>query len=546
MARDREMQNETERLSHILTNLEARISRIESHLNLEPLELKERPNVAVVEPEVPQNETLEFKIGLYWFAKTGIAAFITGIVFLLLKPYHDLHPAFASVLGLILACAVFLSSRYLRKSSPFLSGYLRGGGLVLFFFAALRLHYFSEQPVLIDRTLEVILLLLITTISLIISIRQISVYLTAVSLMMGYATALTSEQLYSFLIITTIMSLLVVYLSINNRWYSLVIYGIILTYLTLFVWLINNPVVGNAIEFRTSPYVSALFVLLCTLIFASATYCREKSINENSTVILTSLLNCFMGYGLYLVMTVAEFQDKLPFSNLIASLVFIILAMALWLREKSKYQTFFYAMTGYAALTVAIVAQFKTPDSFIWLCWQSLLVVSTAVWFRSKFIVVTNFVIYTIIFITYLVLAGTVSVTSLSFGAVALLSARVLSWQRHRLELKTDRMRTAYLVAAFFIFPYALYHTVPSDYVSLSWLLVAILYYVISLILKNIKYRWMALFTFMLTALYLLIVGIIKLEPTLRIISLLVLGIVLIAVSLIYAKSKLKASPKDR
>ncbi|MFZ1080306.1 MAG: hypothetical protein WAO19_00095, partial [Candidatus Kryptoniota bacterium] len=266
----------------------------------------------------------------------------------------------------------------------------------------------------------------------------------------------------------------------------------------------------------------------------------------NSTVILTSLLNCFMGYGLYLVMTVAEFQDKLPFSNLIASLVFIILAMALWLREKSKYQTFFYAMTGYAALTVAIVAQFKTPDSFIWLCWQSLLVVSTAVWFRSKFIVVTNFVIYTIIFITYLVLAGTVSVTSLSFGAVALLSARVLSWQRHRLELKTDRMRTAYLVAAFFIFPYALYHTVPSDYVSLSWLLVAILYYVISLILKNIKYRWMALFTFMLTALYLLIVGIIKLEPTLRIISLLVLGIVLIAVSLIYAKSKLKASPKDR
>ncbi len=529
-----------------MANLDARLSRIERHLNFEPLEDKEKTNVVVDEPEPPQRETLELKIGLYWFAKAGIAALITGIAFLLLQPYHDLHPAFAPILGFILSGSVLLSSRYLRKSSPFLSGYLRGGGLVLFFFATLRLHYFSEHPVLIDRTPEVVLLLLIATISLIISIRQSSVYLTAVTLMMGYATALLSEQMYSFLMITTVTSLLVLYLSIKYKWYILVIYGIILTYFTHLVWLINNPVVGNPIELRTSPYGSVLFVLFFVLIFASATYFREKAPKENSIVILSSLLNCLVGYGLYLAMTVAEFQDRLPLSHLIASVMFIILAMIFWLRENSRYQTFFYAMTGYAALSVAIVAQFKTPDSFIWLCWQSLLVVSTAVWFRSKFIVVTNFFIYTVIFITYLAVAGTVSVTSLSFGMVALLSARVLNWQRHRLELKTDRMRTAYLVAAFFIFPYALYHTVPPDYISLSWLAVAISYYVISLILKNMKYRWMALFTFILTALYLLIVGIIKLEPTSRIISLLILGMVLLAISFIYARSKLKSGSKDR
>ena len=201
-------------------------------------------------------------------------------------------------------------------------------------------------------------------------------------------------------------------------------------------------------------------------------------------------------------------------------------------------------MTGYTALSVAIIAGFKTPDFFIWLCWQSLLVVSTAVWFRSKFIVVTNFIIYTIIFVAYLFLAGTVSITSISFGVVALLSARILKWQQQRLELKTEMMRNAYLVAAFFIIPYALYNTLPKEFVSLSWLCVAIVYYIISLILENMKYRWMALLTFLATALYLLITGITKLEPVFYIISFLVLGVVLLAVSFIYARAKIKSGAR--
>ncbi|MGO9481499.1 MAG: hypothetical protein ACLP05_06945 [Candidatus Kryptoniota bacterium] len=545
MTEDSERRDEAEPLNRILANLEARLSRIERHLDLEPIEQNGREDKAAEQPPAAQRETLELKIGLYWFAKAGIAALITGIVFLLLLPYHDLSPTFAPILGFVLAGSVLLFSPYLRKSFPFLSGYSLGGGLILLFSAALRLHYFAQQPVLSGIAPEVFLLLLIAAVSLIVSIRQNSMYLTALSLTLGYATALMSEQMYSFLTITTVTSLLVVYLSIRYKWYSLVVFGIILTNFAQTMWLMNNPVAGNPIEFRASPYGGALFILLYALIFASAIYFREKDLKENSIVIVISLLNCFIGYGLYLVLTVAEFQERLPLFHLIASVMFIALAIAFWLREKSRFQTFFYAMTGYAALTVAIVAQFKTPDSFIWLCWQSLLVVSTAVWFRSKFVVVTNFVIYTIIFITYLIVAGAVNITSLSFGVVALLSARVLSWQKHRLELKTDTMRTAYLIAAFFIFPYALYHTVPAGYISLSWLAVAILYYIISLILNNMKYRWMALSTFILTALYLLIVGIIKLEPTLRIISLLILGMALLTISFIYARAKLKSSAKN-
>jgi uncharacterized membrane protein len=95
------------------------------------------------------------------------------------------------------------------------------------------------------------------------------------------------------------------------------------------------------------------------------------------------------------------------------------------------------------------------------------------------------------------------------------------------------------------MFPYALYHTVPSGYVSLSWVGVAGFYYLLSIILKNKKYRWMALLTFMLTALYLLAIGTINFDPVFRLISFIVLGTALIIVSILYTKVRNKNKPEN-
>ena len=170
------------------------------------------------------------------------------------------------------------------------------------------------------------------------------------------------------------------------------------------------------------------------------------------------------------------------------------------------------------------------------MCWQSLLVISTAVWFRSKFIIVANFIIYAIIFVAYLAVEGKVDLISISFGIVALLSARVLNWKKDRLELKTEQMRNAYLLSALFIIPYALYFAMPESLISVSWIVVAIVYYILSLILKNKKYRWMALLTLLLTVGYVFIIGITNSDPTYKIVSFIALGTVLIVVSLTYTK----------
>jgi hypothetical protein len=201
-------------------------------------------------------------------------------------------------------------------------------------------------------------------------------------------------------------------------------------------------------------------------------------------------------------------------------------------------------MVGYAALSVAIVAQFPMPDFFVWLCWQSILVVSTAVWFRSRFIIVANFVIYIVIFVAYLVTAATVSTVSVSFGVVALISARILNWQRDRLVLKTELMRNAYLASALLFLPYALYHSVSARFISVSWLVLASFYYIAGRMLNSRKYRWMALLTMSLTILYVFIVDLTAVDPAVRIVSFLVLGTALLAISMFYSRKKRKTAAK--
>jgi len=139
---------------------------------------------------------------------------------------------------------------------------------------------------------------------------------------------------------------------------------------------------------------------------------------------------------------------------------------------------------------------------------------------------------------------------SVGFGIVALLTARILNWKKERLELKTELMRNAYLASAFVVFPYALYHLVPRAFVSVAWVGIAVAYYLMNLIIRNPKYRWMGHLTLLLTVLYLIVVGVTQLAPGYRIVSFLVLGTVLLAVSLIFtqvrARRKRESGPTTR
>ncbi len=527
-------------ITALLKSLEERIEKIEKVLNIEtPLHRESEPVPVKEIVDYPEREErLEYQIGQFWFAKAGIIILIIGIAFFLTFPYKNLSPVVPCLFGFVFAFLFFICSGWCKKTFNFISGYLYGGGLVLLYFTAVKMHFFGNEQLIRGLPLEIFILIIISAIEIYLSLKRKSSYLAALSLTLGYVTSVLSNDAYFIFISVLILSGLAVYIKLRFEWDMMIFYGIILTYTAHFIWFINNPVINGQIQTVTVPQSNLLFLISYSLIFAAGNLMRKKGHPENASVIVSSLLNAAGCYGLFSLISLSMDPGTIFIYNIAASILFLVISVLFWVREQSRYSTFIFAILGYLALSVAIIVEFKTPGSFIWLCWQSLLVVSTAIWFRSKYIILANFIIYLIIFFTYLLLEGKIHLVSLSFGIVALLSARILNWKKDRLELKTDQMRNAYLLSALFIIPYALYFAMPDGLISVSWIGAAILYYLLSLALKNKKYRWMALLTLLLTIVYVFVIGITSSDPTYKIVSFILLGAVLISVSLIYTKYK--------
>jgi len=529
-----------------LARLERRLSLIEKQLEIDqesPLE-SGSPEPAADDAE-HREEDLENRIGENWFPRVGITVLVIGLVFLLTFPFQGLPAILPSLFGYLLVGGAMGLSRSWRNSFPGMSHYVRGGALVLLYFTTLRLHFFSIDPPITDIRIEIFLLLLVVGITIFASLRARSQFLVALSLTTGFITALISEDPWVVISVNTALALATVVFARQHAWPALLLYGTVLTYMAHLLWVLNDPVAGNPVVLMPPTPANTLPILLYAVIFAAGTLFRRDAIQEQGFVITNSFVNALTSGGLYLILTAARGGEALALYQAIASGLFLCIAIAFWQKEESKYSTFFYAMLGYLALSIATISLFTRPDYFIWLAWQSLLVVSTAVWFRSQFIVITNFVIYIMVFAAYALLVDTVHVVSLSFGLVAIASARILNWQKARLALKTEMMRNAYLACAFCIFPFALYHALPRGYVSVSWVAVALFYYAMSILVKSRKYRWMAFLTLLLTIGHVLLVDSVTLEPAYRILSFLVLGAVLSWISLKYAKKRARSTSPE-
>lgn len=526
-----------------LKSIEARISKVESYLNIssETTDYEPEEEVEITKKKSESEEELEFRIGQYWFAKLGISVFLIGWIFANTLPFEYLNQMIPVAIGFLTGIVGIASSIFLKKRFPHIAGYILGSGFVIIYLAAIRLHFFSPEPVL-SQLIPVIVILYVISLLLIFSgVKWDSPYITALGFFATLLSALIGNYSYLIFITIILIAILSSNFKIKNSWNGLFNFTIASAYLVHLIWFINNPLIGNSLELKIDEPLNLIFILIYQIIFSLA-YFAAKKYDEYLPTAISILANTSIGYGLFLLITILSMPTLSQVYNLLAAFVFLGFAILFFTKKQSRIATFYYAMTGYAALSVGIILQFDKPDYFMWLCWQSLIVVSTAVWFRSKFIIVANFFIFLLIFLVFLVISGTTSGISISFGIVALLSARILNWKKDQLELQTEQMRNAYLVAALLIIPYSLYHMMPSEFVAFSWIAIAIIYYLLSVLLKNTKYRYMSIATYLMTVLYVLVIGITSEETISKILSFLVVGAALIILSIIYARNKNKAS----
>ncbi|MBI2406788.1 MAG: hypothetical protein HYV19_00610 [Gemmatimonadetes bacterium] len=526
-------------LTDAVQALERRVARLEAQLALATASPTAEAPIATAAPMGEATELserdFEFEVGQNWLASVGILVLASGVGFTLLLPFPGVPSWLPSAAGGLIAVALAALAARWHQTFALVAGYFRGAAMALCYCAVLRLFFFgAEHALSLQTAAGEALLIAVAAANVAGAVYRRSAWLMAIALVTGFVTLVAIGAPWTVMGGLALLLTAGAWAVVSYEWPWLQLLLIPAGYVTFLLWLVNRPWQGRAVALQSRPVAGAVALLLYALINAAASYRRRTPDGEDAATILSALLNCGIGYGTFLLATSTAPAGLFGSAHAAAAAVFLGIGLAFWQSETSRVSTFLYAMTGYLALSVALARLVSAPNLFIWLSGESLLVVATALWFRSKMIVLGNFFIYVAIVLAYVLVAQRETGISIGLGIVALLTARILGWQAQRLELKTEMMRNAYLISAFVVFPYALYHLVPRAWVPVSWVAMAVAYYGMNLVVRSPKYRWMGHFTLLLTALYTIVVGIFQLAPAYRIASFLVLGTVLLVVSLIF------------
>jgi hypothetical protein len=391
------------------------------------------------------------------------------------------------------------------------------------------------------------LLLAIVALQLYLAVHRDSQTLATVGILLGMLAALLIDRTHIELPLVAILSAAAVFLAVSRGWWRLLNASIVLAYGAHLLWLLNNPVVGNPIQAVSEHQYNLVYLFLYAAIFSVPLFLNKQVSVDDIASLALVVLNCVGLGALVFLATLTHLQKDFPTISLGVCGLLMICSIGQFIRTSRQLGPAIYACFGFMALSVAIYGYAAIPDSFFWLSLQSLLVVSIALWFRSRILVVVNSMIYVGILVGYFALSPSSHPVNFSFALVALASARVMNWQKERLTLRTEMLRNVYLFIAFVLIFYALYRAVPPQYVTLGWTLTAVGYFLLSYLLKSNKYRLMAISAMLVTVVYLFLIDLASLDPRFRVAAFMFLGLAAVMISLYYTRIRkpLKDKLKD-
>jgi len=536
-----------EKIIRSIHSLELRISRIETALNIADSETlsvpdEETNSLNLVQQQVilPDEEKgIESQIGRVGLAWLGNIVLLFGIIFFTQFLINLGYRFLPFLIGYSSAGSIFLLAKYIKKTNIHLAFIFRLNAQVLLFYITVRLHFFSVSPLIHGKTLVIFMLLTLVGVQLFLSIRNKSQSFAALAVCFALSAAILGDSSNLTLLIMTVTAATTVYLYRRFDWQPLLIVTIFLTYLTFLLWFFGNPLPGHRMEMINEHHFGVIYLFVLGACFSGVALFRKKDSGSDDFLISVIFINGILFTLMFLLNVFRFFSSDYVTLFTVIAICALIFAIILHSKSDWNFGSAFYALYGFMATSIALYGLFGLPQVYLLLSVQSLLVVSMALWFKNRLIIVMNSLLFLIILTVYLLSSNIVSNVNFSFVLTALISARIINWKKSRLQIKTDLIRNLYMILGFFMMLFALLHSVPKQFVTFSWTMAALLYFVVSLLLKNIKYRYMALGTMICSAVYLFIVDLARIEIIYRVLALFFLAAISIGIS-IYYTSRIK------
>lgn len=541
------------RLHDTIESLQSRVEKLEAKMVVLESSPIMRYMVKDEEDEIADSDGeeirkgLESTIGEHGFAWIGSIILIFFVVFLMVLFQKTSGSLAATISGLAATGGVYLLTLLLRRRFSGQVNRINTGIVILIYYISLRLHFFTDDPLIASLPLSLFILAVPIAIQFVYALRKKSQFLTGIGLVMLIAAGLFSDVTGVIMFAGTATTVLSIILLWRNNWSQQVYFALFLVYLNHLLWLFGNPTGGNVFVIREAAGINLFFLFTYGILFSAGSILLHKKEQPASFSISTTIWNALF-FSTILALEVAVFY-KVNYMLIFAVIAVCSLGYSALLKLKGKHSfiTAFYACVSFIALSITIYGYAGLPESYLWLALQSLLVVSVALWFRSQIIVWVNTLLFVGLMIFYLVKPPSLDSVNFIFAFVALLTARFLNWKKERLTLKTEALRNIYLLSAFFMMLFSLYKVVPKQFVALSWVGAAALYFILSILIRNIKYRYMAIGTLIVAILYLVLIDMKNMEVGFRVVAFLIVAVISLAGSLYYTNLKVKKkAERDR
>lgn len=544
------MENEnlsSEELNAIRTEIQQlknKINLIEAKLDIR--KWKNRQNITT-ETELSDEEfelsfrtksddSIEFRMGEYGMAWLGNIVLLIGISFLVQYLQNSGHGILSVLIGFLSVAGIYASSYFTRFSYSYLSKLFEYTGHLLLFYVTVRLHFTQTSPLIESETLGLFVLLVALAGLFYLAFRRNSPWMTGMVLVMILVAGIISSSDQFRSAMSCLAALLSILLYYKHGWLKLVFVFIFLIYISHLNWLLSNPLMGNSPAFIQSPGLAYLYFIATGFIFSSLALMPKKE-NISNEFIITSVIWNGLGFSFLLALIVFTYLSN-NYVTVFAAIAVLCLAYSFLVQTYSdlKIIASMYALYGFLAMSVSFYGILLLPKAYMLLSIQSLLVVSMALWFRSRFIVVMNTFLFIMLILFYLADKSDLTTTNFSFMLVAFVTARIINWKKERLNIKTEYIRNTYLASGFLMTLIAFYHAFPPAYITVSWIGAALLFFVLSRLMKNIKYRWLAIAVLVASGIKLILIDLSAIDIGFRVLAFLLLAIISITVSVLYTR----------
>ncbi|ATB28257.1 DUF2339 domain-containing protein [Melittangium boletus] len=528
---------DTRDLAEVVRRLEETVSRLESriaHLETAPRPPPPSPALPSTAPGTPPPEPrdLEAHLGTYWLSRAGIVALILGFAFLIIYHFGDLGVLARVGAGYLLSAGLAALGLWLSKRHELFGRIVFGGGLALAYFVTYALHFVPAVRVIDSELLALVLLALNTVAIVVIAHRMQSETVAGIALFLGLHTGMLSDITLFTLMSTSLLAAGALFFLVKNRWVIVPLSSLVAVYSTHVVWAMRTGAIAPGEPAGERLALSLAFLGLYYVLFSVALLAYPHELSRRAGLAF-ALLNWV---GLLTLGAVEVERWDTP--HLFSFFVAVALAQGVGgavARRRGASTALFQAYLATGVLTLALGVPTEYEDAALVRTWT---VVGLATGLAGRGLgagalqAVAVGLLYLALGASWLPSSGRALLDAGLLVSFILVERAAVAHAARPPRLLQPLCALGAGLAGVWL----LGEVMPGELTTLAWGVAASGLFVLGFTVRERWYRFAGLGVLALTLGRLMFVDLSGLPPDQRILTFLMLGVMLLAVSYIYTR----------